>query len=398
MAGKLTALAVERETRPGKYADGDGLYLVIAGKGKSWQFRYWVAGKERWHGLGSLKDVSLKQAREKRDIARQVIRSGVDPVQKKREERSADAQVKAVAALPTFRDAAESYIKANRASWKSPKHRAQWPASLEAYAYPFIGDKRIDEIQPSHILELLRPIWIEKRETANRVRSRIEIILASVAPLDAISYRNPAELTLTLKMALPRRPKRDVRAQPALPYRELPAFMARLQASGGVAARALEFLILTACRTNEAIHAVWPEIDLRDRTWRIPADRMKAGKDHIVALSSSAAQLLIEMQKLDHRGIVFPNARFGSLSNGAMLAVLKRLGYDHVTCHGFRSTFRDWAAEKGYPDAVAEAALAHTVSDAVVAAYRRTQFLEQRFEMMEAWAGFCLSRIARAAA
>jgi len=295
MAGKLKPLDVERETRPGKYADGDGLYLIVKGAtSKNWIYRYWKDGKERWLGLGSFKDVSLKDARLARDAARLRVKGdrstpGVDIVQEKRAVREDAKAVEVKVTLPTFEQCAETYIREHWSTW-SKKHRNQWPSSLKCYAYPTIGKLTIPEIKPSHIYELLRPIWLEKRETANRVRGRIETIIARNVDVDDTDFRNPAELTKQLREKLPRRPKRVVRHHPALPYAEAPQFMADLSAGTGTAASMLCFLIFTACRTNEAMGARWSEIDRASSTWRIPGERMKMHQDHVVPLSDLHSQ------------------------------------------------------------------------------------------------------------
>ena len=266
MAGKLKPLDVEREIRPGKYPDGDGLYLVVASAtSKNWSYRYWKDGKQRWLGLGSVKDVSLKDARLARDAARLRVKGdrstpGVDIVQEKRAAREEAKAVEIKVTLPTFEQCAEIYIREHWSTW-SKKHRNQWPSSLKRYAYPTIGKLTIPEIKPSHIYELLRPIWVEKRETANRVRGRIETIIAKNVDVDDTDFRNPAELTKQLREKLPRRPKRVVRHHPALPYAEAPQFMVDISGAAGTAASMLCFLIFTACRTNEVVEARWSEID-----------------------------------------------------------------------------------------------------------------------------------------
>jgi hypothetical protein len=244
MPGKLKPLDVERETRPGKYPDGDGLYLIIASAtSKNWSYRYWKDGKQRWLGLGSLKDMSLKGARLARDAARLRVKGdrstpGVDIVQEKRSARQEAKATEIQLSLPTFEECAEIYIRERWATW-SKKHRDQWPSSLKRYAYATIGKLTIPEIKPSHIYELLRPTWVEKRETANRVRGRIETIIAKNVDVDDTDFRNPAELTKQLREKLPKRPKRVVRHHPALPYAEAPQFMAELSAAGGIAASML---------------------------------------------------------------------------------------------------------------------------------------------------------------
>lgn len=394
MAGKLKPLDVERETRPGKYADGDGLYLIVGGvTSKNWSYRYWKDGKERWHGLGSFKNVSLKEARLARDAARLRVEGdrstpGVDIVQEKREEREKKKVVESKAVLPSFEECAEAYIRQHWSSW-SEKHRAQWPSSLKRYAYPTIGKLTIPEIRPSHVYELLQPIWVEKRETANRVRGRIETIIAKNVDVDDTDFRNPAELTKQLREKLPKRPKRVVQHHPALPYAEAPQFMPVLSVAAGIAAQALRFLIFTACRTNEVVEACWSEIDKPSSTWRIPGARMKMDQDHVVPLSDPALAILEQMRDGSQGELIFPNPDGGVFSENAMLAVLNRLGFGHVTVHGFRSTFATWAEEcTDYPDGVREAALAHKYKSETTAAYQRGQKLEKRRALMKDWASF----------
>jgi len=394
MAGKLKPLDVERETRPGKYPDGEGLYLVVASAtSKNWSYRYWKDGKQRWLGLGSVKEVSLREARLTRDAARLRVKGdrstlGVDIVQEKRAAREEAKVVEIKVALLTFEQCAEVYIREHWTTW-SKKHRNQWPSSLKRYAYPTIGKVTIPDIKPSHIYELLRPIWVEKRETANRVRGRIETIIAKNVDVDDVDFRNPAELTKQLREKLPRRPKRVVRHHPALPYAEAPHFMADLSSAGGIAASMLCFLIFTACRTNEVVDACWSEIDRPSSTWKIPGERMKMHQDHVVPLSEPALATLDKMRDNSEGALIFPNPDDGPFSENAMLAVLNRLGYGHVTVHGFRSTFATWAEEcTDYPDGVREAALAHKYKSETTAAYQRGQKLEKRRILMKDWAQF----------
>jgi len=394
MAGKLRPLDVERETRPGKYFDGDGLYLVVKGAtSRNWIYRYRKDGKERWLGLGSLKDVSLKNARMARDAARLRVKGdrsapGIDVVQEKRDARENAKATQIKATLPIFEECAETYIREHWSIW-SKKHRAQWPSSLKRYAYATIGRLTIPEIKPSHIYELLRPIWVEKRETANRVRGRIETIIAKNVDVDDTDFRNPAELTKQLREKLPKRSKRVVQHHPALPYAEAPQFMVDLATAGGIAACMLRFLIFTACRTNEVVDARWSEIDTSSSTWKIPGERMKMQQDHVVPLSDPALAILDKMHGAAQGELIFPNPDSGIFSENAMLAVLDRLGYGHVTVHGFRSTFATWAEEcTDYPDGVREAALAHKYKSETTAAYQRGQKLEKRRALMRDWAQF----------
>jgi integrase len=360
---------------------------------RNWIYRFRKDGKERWLGLGSLKDVSLKNARMARDAARLRVKGdrsapGIDVVQEKRDARENAKATQIKATLPIFEECAETYIREHWSIW-SKKHRAQWPSSLKRYAYSTIGRLTIPEIKPSHIYELLRPIWVEKRETANRVRGRIETIIAKNVDVDDTDFRNPAELTKQLREKLPKRPKRVVQHHPALPYAEAPQFMIDLSTAGGIAACMLRFLIFTACRTNEVVDARWSEIDRPTSTWKIPGERMKMNQDHVVPLSEPAMSILDEMRNGVQGELIFSNPDGGSFSENAMLAVLDRLGYSHVTVHGFRSTFATWAEEcTDYPDGVREAALAHKYKSETTAAYQRGQKLEKRRVLMMDWAQF----------
>jgi integrase len=392
MAGRLKPLDVDRLVEAGKYADGDGLYLVVAGPmSRNWSYRYWINRKERWHGLGSVKDVSLREARIKRDAARQLVRAGTDIVQAKRTAREEAKTASATAAAPTFRQCAERYIDENWARW-SIKHRAQWPSSLKSYAYPTIGHLTIAEIRPSDIFQLLQPIWLEKVETANRVRGRVETVIAKNVDIDDRDFRNPAELTKQLREKLPKRPKRAARHHPALPYADTPQFVAELCDAAGTAAKALRFLIFTVGRTNEILGARWSEIDSTLAIWRIPAERMKMGESHSVPLSAAALSVLDEMRNGSQSDLIFPNDGDEHFSDMAMLAVLKRMNYCHVTVHGFRATFATWAEEcTDYPDGVREAALAHKYKNETMAAYQRGEKLEKRRTLMNDWSMYVTS-------
>jgi integrase len=288
--GKLTPLFVSPVSKPGKYPDGDNLYFIVSGpNAKNWSYRYWFAGKQRWHGLGSFQNVSLAEARLKRDAARLLVKGdrntpGIDIVQAKRVERNGAQIVALKANAPTFPECAERYIEGHGAQW-SEKHRDQWPSSLQRYAYPTIGHLPIVEIRPSHIFELLAPIWIEKRETSSRVRSRVETIIAKNADINDREFRNPAELTKQLREKLPKRPKRSTKHHNALPYAGMAEFMAKLGDADGMAARALAFGVLTVARTGEVLGAAWSEFDFASKTWCVPGIRMKMGESHTVPLS-----------------------------------------------------------------------------------------------------------------
>jgi integrase len=391
MAGRLKPLDVDRETKPGKYADGEGLYLIVNGPtSKNWSYRYWKDRKERWHGLGSFNDVSLKEARLARDAARLRVKGdrntpGVDIVEQRRTAREELKAEEIKSVQPTFEQCAEVYISEHWNTW-SEKHRDQWPSSLKRYAYPLIGKLKIPEIRPSHIHDLLKPIWLEKRETANRIRGRIETIIAKNVDVDDKDFRNPAELTRQLREKLPKRSKRVVRHHPALPYADISKFMTTLAEAQGAAAVMLRFLILTACRTNEVIEARWSEIDRSSSIWKIPGERMKMDQDHHVPLVDQALKILDQMRDGRQTELIFTNPEGEQFSENAMLALLNRLGFGHVTVHGFRSTFATWAEEcTDYPDGVREAALAHKYKSETTAAYQRGQKLEKRRALMKDW-------------
>lgn len=296
----------------------------------------------------------------------------------------------------TFKDAAERYIAAHRAGWRNAKHAAQWGATLKAYAEPIIGESSVQTIDVGLVLKLLEPIWSKKPETASRVRGRIESILDWATARGLRRGENPARWRGHLDKLLPARGKVcKVRHHAALPYAELPGFLAQLRERESVAARALEFAILTAARTGETIGTTWGEISWTDRVWTIPGARMKAGKEHRVPLCDRALAILEEMQRLqpvsDADAYVFPGSKRGQpLSNMAALMLLRRMKRDDLTVHGFRSSFRDWAAERtNFPSEAAEMALAHAVGDKVEAAYRRGDMFEKRRRLMDAWAGYC---------
>lgn len=387
-SNSLTALGVARETKRGKHPDGGGLYLQVSEWGtKAWLFRYERANRDRWMGLGPYPLISLAEAREKAVAARKALLAGVDPLTAKSERRIAQRVDDAKAM--TFDQCAAVYIKSHAAGWKNEKHTAQWTATLKNYASPIFGALPVAAIDTALVMKVLEPVWSEKTETASRVRGRIESVLAWATVRGYRSGDNPARWKGHLDQLLPPRSKvRKVEHHSALPYVELPAFMAALRARDSVSARALEVTILTAARTSETVKAVWAEIDLQVRVWTIPGDRMKAGREHRVPLSDRAIEIL---KALPREGdFVFIGARKGSsLSNMAMLELMRGMRTGFVP-HGFRSTFRDWAAERtNFPREVAEAALAHVVGDKVEAAYRRGDLFDKRRQLMTVWAEYC---------
>jgi integrase len=391
--GRLTALKVSRAIKPGMYADGGGLYLQVTGTGaKSWIYRYMLRGREREMGLGSLSAVCLADARTKAVECRNLRQEGIDPIDVRKKKRD-QARLNA-ASTTTFKDAASSYINAHRAGWRNPKHIWQWGATLTTYANPIIGDLSLQVIDTGLVLKVLEPIWPTKPETASRLRGRIEAVLDWATVRGYRTGDNPARWRGHLsKLLLARSKVRKVKHHTALPYAELPDFMVALRGQGGIAARALEFTILTAARTGEVIGAIWDEISEVEKVWIVPGNRMKAGKEHRVPLSNPALAILKKLKSNESAsdGFVFHGAKRGrSLSNMAMIAVLRRLGRGDLTVHGFRSSFRDWVAERtNFPSEVAEMALAHTVGDKVEAAYRRGDLFDRRRRIMAAWAKFC---------
>lgn len=391
---KLTAKQVEsRKLKPGYHSDGDCLYLrVTHASTKSWAFRWRdrASGKLREMGLGPYdKQVNtLALARERAVVARGLLINGLDPLAEKRRARVERQQQMLV---PSFDDCASQYIAAHSAGWANPKHIEQWRSTLKTYASPFIGRLPVNEVTAEHVLRILRPIWDEKTETASRVRGRVESILDWAAS-PTRRYRtgdNPARWRGHLDKELPRATKiKRKEHHAALAYRELPPLMTELRKRPGIAALCLQFTILTACRTIEAIGAEWEEFDLKTGVWTVPAGRMKTKREHRVPLVRPVLTLLQRQQGLDDT-YVFPGTVAKThLSNMAMLELLRGMGVA-ATVHGFRSTFRDWVAETtNAPHEVAEMALAHAVGDKTEAAYRRGDLFEKRRKLMRQWAAF----------
>jgi len=369
------------------YADGGGLYLQVSrGGSKSWIFRFTMAGREREMGLGPLHTVSLAEARDLALEARKFKLRGIDPIDARQSERAARKLEDAKAV--TFTQAAEAYIKANKVAWKNPKHAAQWEATLATYAKPVFGDFAVARVDTALVLKAIEPIYITKPETASRLRGRIETVLDWATVRGFRQGENPARWRGHLDKLLPSKAKvRSVEHHAALPYADLPTFMADLANQPGVGAQALAFAILTAARTGEVIGAIWPEIDLEAQTWTIPKERMKAGREHRVPLSPGCVKILEDMARVQTSEFVFPGGKAKRpLSNMALLNTLKRMGRTSLTTHGFRSTFRDWAAENtDHAGEVVEMALAHTIASKVEAAYRRGDLFEKRKGLMAEW-------------
>jgi integrase len=383
--GNLTALKVARATEPGMYADGDGLYLQVQGKSRSWIYRYKIDGRGRYMGLGSARDITLKRARELVAEQRRLRAEGRDPLAE-RQARQPIGDRK----VPTFRQVAETYIEAHELSWKSPLHRRQWRVSLAADVFPAIGDMPIDQVDTGAVLRALQPIWHVKPETANRIRGRIESVLAAATAAGLRTGPNPAQWRNHLDHLLPRPNKlRPPKHYHALPYKDVPTFMAELRVRSSVSARALEFAILTAARRSEALGARWSEIDLGERTWTIPAGRMKSGREHRVPLSDAALDILRSLDETRSSEFVFAGYS-GHLSATALAGLLRVMGRTDLTTHGFRSSFRDWASEQtAFSNEVCEQALAHTIGSQVERAYRRGDLFDKRRRLMDAWSEYC---------
>ena len=382
--------AIKGTSKPGRYSDGGNLALrVQEGGAASWTFEYVRAGQRRELGLGSAGVVGLAEARARAAQFRADLASGIAPA-------TARARTQASIGL-TFKQAAEKYLASKVAALKSDKHKAQWRTTLETYAYPYFGDLDVKRIDTPHVLAALEPIWLAKNETASRVRGRVERILAWATVNKHRVGDNPARWRghLSEALASPAQAKK-VQHHAALPYGDLPTFLVELTRHPGLGALALRFAILTATRTGEVLGARWGEFDLRQKIWVIPAERMKAGKEHRVPLSEPAMAVLTQMGEFASREattFVFPGAKPGtSLSNMAMLTTLRRMGRSDLTTHGFRSTFRDWAGqETHHPREVIEHALAHQLKDKAEAAYARGDLLRKRAHLMQDWASYAIT-------
>jgi integrase len=390
IVGKLNALDVSRANERGYYGDGGGLYLLVGPTGaKSWVFRFRDAGRLREMGLGPLHTIGLAEARGRAQNCRRERLDGRDPIEARRAERTA-ARLDAAKAM-TFKQCGVAYIAAHEAGWRNPKHRAQWRSTLEAYVYPMFGDLPVKAVDVGLVMRAIEPIWTKKPETASRVRGRVESILDWATARGYRQGENPARWKGHLENLLPQKNKvRRVEHHAALPYPALAEFMAELRQQEGIAARALEFAILTVARTGEVIGAKWSEIDLEARLWTVPAERMKAGREHRVPLNDPAVAILIAMREVWDGNFVFPGGKARRpLSNMAFLMLLRRMRRGDLTAHGFRSTFSDWCSERtNFPAEAREMALAHTVSDKVEAAYRRGDLFQKRRQVMDAWARY----------
>jgi integrase len=380
MASKLTARKVET-AKPGKYSDGGNLYLIVSESGaRKWVLRFTWRGRAKEMGLGSATSVPLADAREKAASARRKIAQGLNPI----EERKRDG------GIPTFGEMADDVRETLSAGFRNAKHKAQWKSTLETYAAP-LRAKPVDTITTDDVLAVLKPIWTAKAETASRVRGRIEKVLDAAKAKGFREGENPARWRGHLDHLLPRPSKLARGHHAAMPYDNVAAFIAELRKREATSALALELCILTAARSGEILGMRWPEIDLEKKIWTVPADRMKAGREHRVPLSSRAVAILRLLEKLKAGDFVFAGqARHKSLSNMAMEMVLRRMKVEDATVHGFRSSFRDWAGNvSNFPREITETALAHVIGDKAEQAYRRSDALEKRRKLMDAWAAYC---------
>ena len=404
---RLKPKGIDNLKKPGRYADGGGLYLQVGPTGtKSWLFRFMRDGRAREMGLGPVHTVPLasqtqatadgskREVRGARDLAadaRRLLLEGIDPIDD-RETRKATGRL-AAGRSKSFKDCAEAYIKAHRASWRNSKHASQWESTLSTYAFPELGELPVAAVDTPAVLKVLEPIWSTKSETASRVRGRIESVLDWATVRGLREGLNPARWRGHLDHTLPR-PSQVAKPEhhAALPFVEVPAFITELRKEEGVAAKALEFVILTAARTGEVIGATWDEIDLKAGVWTIPPGRMKGGRGHKVPLTERAVALL-KAGRVGGERHVFVGRESGSgLSNMALLKTLQRMGKGEFTVHGFRSSFRDWASETTtFSREVIEMSLAHAIGDKVEAAYRRGDLFEKRRKLLEAWAAYCAS-------
>lgn len=387
---KLSNLRIKAIKKAGRYSDGDGLYFYVSKSGnRSWVFRYRdrVTGKLRDRGLGPARDVTLEQARNSARVARGELRAGVDPIDARKEQRT-EARRQRLQAV-TFGQCTDRYIESHRAAWRSEKHAHQWRSTLDTYAVALLATP-VADIDGASVIEALEPIWTTKTETATRVRQRIEAVLDWATARQYRRGDNPARWRGHLDHLLPKPNKlKGVQPRAALPYLDAPAFFETLRAQPGMAPIALQLQILTATRPGEVVGSQWGEFDLDNLTWTIPGDRMKAGKPHRIPLAPEAAELLKRIPRAGK--FVFPGVRGNCMTTAAPLKVLKVLR-PGMTAHGFRSTFRDWAADMtAFPREVAEQALAHSLPDKTEAAYRRTDLFQKRALLMAEWSRYCYS-------
>lgn len=385
---KLSARTVTTLTKPGRHGDGDGLYLVIDPSGaRRWLFLFRWQGKLKEMGLGGVSTVSLAEARDKAADARKQVKAGINPIEAKREAEAAAEAGK------TFGQFADELVEDIKDGFRNEKHKWQWSHTLKTYAAS-LRPVPIDAVSTEHVLDVLKPLWSTKQETAARLRGRIERVLDAAKAKGIRTGDNPARWRGHLDHLLPRRQKLQRGHHPAMPYLDVPDFVVDLRKRDATAALALELTILCASRSGEVLGATWGEFDRKAKVWTIPGKRMKAGLEHRVPLTERALAILDAAEKMKQNEYVFPGARKGKpLSNMAMANLLKkRMKHEGLTVHGFRSSFRDWAGEcTAFPRDVAEAALAHVVGDETERAYRRGDALAKRRKLMDAWARYISS-------
>jgi integrase len=380
MAGKLTARTVQ-SAKPGKHSDGGNLYLIVSEEGnRKWVLRFTFRGRAKEMGLGSAADVPLADAREKAAHARRLVAQGLNPIDERKRDNG----------IPTFGKMADTVLEALSLGFRNEKHKAQWRMTLEHYAAS-LREMPVDTVTTDDVLRVLKPIWTLKAETASRLRGRIEKVLDAAKAKGFREGENPARWRGHLDHLLPKPLKLTRGHHAAMPYEEVPAFIGDLRNRDATAARALEFCILTAARSGEVLGLPWSEIDLDKKVWSVPAARMKAGRDHRVPLSQRAVSILKAQAKVKTGPFVFGGqSATKPLSNMAMDMMLRRMKVEGATVHGFRSSFRDWAGNvSSFPREVTETALAHVIGDKAEQAYRRSDALEKRRKLMDAWAMYC---------
>ncbi|MDA7568642.1 integrase arm-type DNA-binding domain-containing protein [Emcibacteraceae bacterium] len=387
---KLTDRGIKAQDKPGRYADGNGLYLQVGKSGaKSWIFRFMLDSNSREMGLGPIRIITLSQAREEANYCKNLLRSGIDPI-RARDERIA-VEKESNKEMLSFQKCTEGYLKAHSASWRSARHAEIWHSSVKRFAYPIIGPIHVNKIERGHIMNILDPIWREKTETASRLRGRLESILNWATVQEYRKGDNPARWRGYLDQLLPKPSEiHTVKHFPALPYREINSFMNKLRQREAQSALCLRLIILTATRSGEARGAKWGEFDLAKAEWTIPAERMKAKKEHVIPLSAEAVSIVQSLPHMSRSDYLFPSSRsLKPLSDVVFKKLMERMNVSNITTHGFRSTFRDWAAEQtSFPREVIENALSHQLKDKAEAAYFRSNLLDKRRELMDKWADY----------
>ena len=387
---KLSVRGIKSQNKSGRYADGNGLYLQVGKSGaKSWLFRYMLDGKSREMGLGSIRIETLSQAREKAKHCKKLLKSGTDPIRDRQKHiaiEKADNKE-----MLSFQKCTEGYLKAHSASWRSARHAGIWLSSVKRFAYPIVGSIHVNKIERGHIMNILDPIWREKTDTASRLRGRLESILNWATVQEYRKGDNPARWRGYLDQLLPKPSEiHTVKHFAALPYREINAFMSKLKEREALSALALRLIILTACRSIEVREAEWSEFDLENATWTIPTERRKMKKEHVIPLCKEALDIIQSIPRAEDSVHLFTGPRSNKpMSDVVFKKLMERMKVTGITTHGFRSTFRDWAAEQtSFPREVIEDCLAHQLRDKTEAAYFRSNLLDKRRELMNKWADY----------